>query len=230
MATRLTNLIIDRVDLVDQGANPEAFITLWKRASEPSKPVSISHAIAKVGTRRLGRTSLQKGTVPHVVIEKPDDPAEWVKALPKLCSLADDGLQVSGDEATVRALLALMPTTFERHAMLSAPGLEQFGRGPAVLRRGVDLADWSRKWQRVAEVQKAREAREAPVDEPTEDDAVAAFERAIEAAGKAVQARELSAEERNVLAMRGQSTPYAAAITVAQMRNPAAALAWADRR
>lgn len=31
MATRLTELIIDRVDLVDKGANPEAHVTLYKR-------------------------------------------------------------------------------------------------------------------------------------------------------------------------------------------------------
>jgi hypothetical protein len=52
MTKKLTNLVIDRVDLVDQGANPEAHVTLAKRAPEPADPPAPSRARASTRATR----------------------------------------------------------------------------------------------------------------------------------------------------------------------------------
>jgi hypothetical protein len=57
MATKLRRLVLNRVDLVDRGANPEAHITMFKRDEQPA-PVGMTRLAKRaVGTTALMRTA-----------------------------------------------------------------------------------------------------------------------------------------------------------------------------
>jgi hypothetical protein len=132
MATRLEELIIDRVDLVDRGANPYAHVLLWKRDEprhEVLPPALVAH-IAKADAR---------GRLPSVVVEDRRDPEAWAAA-------CGDAMQYHGGELWVNhsrridkrdavlKLAALLPTTCKRYVWLKSE------RSPVVALPGMTLA------------------------------------------------------------------------------------------
>lgn len=224
MATRLTELIIDRIDLVDFGANEECHVSLYKRAPEPAKPVSIPYALAKAGTYRLGATSVSKGIVPDVVISEPEEPQAWCKGLGRIITKCGNGVAISSEEATTRELLAQMPSSFPRLCRLSAPGMGD-GRALVTLEKGQTLDAWDAAWERSAELRKAREAETKaetpkPADVPEGDEAIAAFQRLVANIEHDIRQDQLSPAERNELAMHGDLSLYEQAIILAERRNP----------
>ena len=53
MPNILTDLIIDRVDLVDEGANSAAFVELFKR-KEQGNPMELSEILSKMKPEHAG--------------------------------------------------------------------------------------------------------------------------------------------------------------------------------
>jgi hypothetical protein len=53
---RLTDIVLDRVDVVDQPANPHASILIWKSAPQPPKPVPLVESLrGLMAGKREGR-------------------------------------------------------------------------------------------------------------------------------------------------------------------------------
>lgn len=131
MATRLEDLIIDRVDLVDRGANPHAHILLYKR----EVPRQMVVADALVGELRL-RKADSRGHGRSVIVENRFDPQSWARALEPFLQYGGGELYVNlaqkhGLKASVILQLAReLPLTCKRYVYLppytGAPSIVAF--------------------------------------------------------------------------------------------------------
>jgi hypothetical protein len=136
MATRLEDLEIDRIDLVDRGANPYAHVLLWKRYEPVQKHIVLdSKHVQALGIAKSDR----RGVALSVTVDDRHDPEAWQAA-------CGDAVQCHGGELWVNyarridkrdavlKLAALLPTTCKRYVWLKSE------RSPVVALPGMTLA------------------------------------------------------------------------------------------
>lgn len=117
MATRLEDLVIDRVDLVDNGANPHAHVLLFKRAERGRiTQIVVDGTLAR--DLRVAKADA-RGRVPAVVVDDQGDPQAWADVLAPAVQYVGGDLHVGYRQNLKREAIlkvaGMLPTTVTRY-------------------------------------------------------------------------------------------------------------------
>ena len=121
MATRLVDLVIDRVDLVDRGANPLAHVLLYKRQEQPKRvepPTWADVDSRTVGELKIRKADARGGHLP-IRVEDRHGPQAWADALSPVVKYSGGELWVAYHQNLKRdaivKLAAMLPTSVKRY-------------------------------------------------------------------------------------------------------------------